>query len=115
MMDQRLSGSLGRFIQRRAIQRLKNPPPSNQHPPRSWYWKVRFKFALGKRSLVMRGGIFGLEIYWGALSPVWNNVSIDEKRWGVIFYPIFYIVPGASFRCFRWLKTETMDNVEDWG
>ena len=114
-MDQRLSGSLGRFLQRRAIQRLKNPPPSNQHPPRSWYWKVRFKFALGKRSLVMRGGIFGLEIYRGALSPVWNNVSIDEKRWGVIFYPIFHIAPGASFRCFRWLKTETMDNVEDWG
>ena len=82
MMDQRLSGSLGRFLQRRAIQRLKNPPPSNQHPPRSWYWKVRFKFALGKRSLVMRGGIFGLKIYWGALFPVWNNVSIDEKRWG---------------------------------
>jgi hypothetical protein len=112
MMDQRLSGSLGRFIQRRAIQRLKNPPPSNQHPPRSWYWKVRFKFALGKRSLVMRGGIFGLEVYWGAVITAWNNVSVDEKRWGVILYPILRIILGATFRCFRWLKTEIVGEYE---
>jgi len=113
MMDERLSGTLGRFLQLRAIQRLKNPPPSNQHPPWSWYWKVRFKFALRKRSLVMRGGIFGLEVYWGAVVPLWNNVSVDEKRWGVILYPIFRIFSGASFKCLRLLKTETMDAVED--
>ena len=111
-MDQRLSGSLGRFLQRRAIQRLKNPP-DNQHPPWHWYWTVRFKFALRKRSLVMRGGIFGLEVYWGAVEPLWNNVCVDEKRWGVILYPIFRIVPGASFKCLRLLKTETMDAIEE--
>ena len=112
-MDQRLSGSLGRFIQRRAIQRLKNPPPSNQHPPRSWYWKVRFKFALRNRSLIIRGGIFGLELYWGAISPLWDNVSVDEKRYGVIFYPIFRVVPGASIWAFKWIKSEVMDAMED--
>lgn len=112
-MDQRLSGSLGRFLQRRAIQRLKNPPPSNQHPPRSWYWKVRFKFAVGKRSLVIRAGIFGLEVYWGAVVPLWDNVSVDEKRWGVIFYPIFRVVPGATVRCFRLLKSELLYAVQD--
>lgn len=75
--------------------------------------RFRFGFSLKRHRFIMRGGIFGLEIYWGALYPVWNNVSVDEKRWGVIFYPIFRIVPGASFRCFRWLKVETMDAVED--
>ena len=110
-MDQRLRGSLGRFLQRRAIQRLKNPP-DNQHPPWHWYWTVRFKFALGKRSLVMRCGIFGLNIYCGAVVPVWNNVCVDEKRWGLIFYPIFRVVPGASYRCFKWLKSEIVGEYE---
>jgi hypothetical protein len=112
MIDQRLSGSLGRFLQRRAIQNLKNPTPKNQHPPLSWYFKVRFKFALRKRSFVIRCGVFGLEFYWGAVVPLWNNVSIDEKRYGVIVYPLFRIFPGASIRCFKWLiKSETRDNV----
>lgn len=111
-MDQRLSGSLGRFLQRRAMQRLKNPPPDKCHPPRSWYWKVRFKFALAKRSLIVRGGIFGLELYWGAIAPLWNNVSVDEKRYGVIIYPMFHIVPGASIRVFRWIKSEIVGEYE---
>ena len=110
-MDQRLSGSLGRFLQRRAIQRLKNPP-DNYHPPRSWYWKVRFKFALTKRSLIVRCGIFGLELYWGAVAPLWNNVSVDEKRYGVIFYPIFRVIPGASYRAFKWIKSEIVGEYE---
>jgi hypothetical protein len=111
-MDQRLSGSLSRFLQRQAIQRVKNPR-DNQHPPWGWYWKIRFKFALRKRALIIHGGIFGLQVYWGDVGPMSNNVGVDQKRWGVILYPIFRVVPGASYRCFKWLKTETMDAVEE--
>lgn len=107
-MDQRLSGSLGRFLHLRAIRSLKNPLPVKK-VPWSYFWKVRFKFSLGNRSLVMRCGIFGIELYWGAVVPLLNNVSMSEKRTGVILYPILRIIPGATYRCFRWLKTEVMD------
>jgi hypothetical protein len=79
----------------------------------SWELKTRFKFKSSKGHLTVRGGIFGLDLYWGALVPIWNNVSVDEKRWGVILYPILRIYPGKSFKCLRLLKTKTMDNVED--
>jgi hypothetical protein len=61
---------------------------------------------------MVRCGIFGLELYWGAVVPLWNNVSIDEKRWGVVIYPMFFLVPGASLKCLKLLKTEIIDAVE---
>jgi hypothetical protein len=111
-MDQRLRGSLGRFLQRRAIENLKNPLPVKKLPW-NYFWEVRFKFSLGNHSLIMRAGLFGLELYWGAVVPLWNNVSVSEKRTGVMFYPIFRVVPGATYRCFRWLKAEVIDDCED--
>ena len=69
-------------------------------------------FSLGKRKLILRGGFFGLEVYWGAILPLVNNVSMDEKRWGVIIYPIFRIVPGATYPCLRLMKTEVIGEFQ---
>jgi hypothetical protein len=110
-MDQRKSGSLGRFLQLRKMDQLRNPPPQKKLPW-NYYLKVRFKFALGNRMLVLRAGLFGLELYWNAVVPLWNNVSMNERRTGIMFYPIFRVIPGATYRCFRWLRSEVVGEYE---
>ncbi len=110
MIDQRRSESLNRFLIRRATRRVKEPELHGAKPPASYFRKIRWKFSASRRSIIVRAGFFGVEIYWGAIAPLANNISIDERRWGVFVYPIFRIVPGANIPTFRWIRTEIIDH-----
>jgi hypothetical protein len=62
---------------------------------------------------VIRAGFFGLEIHFGSVVPLCNNVSVDERRTGIILYPMpLHITPGASVRSFRLIKSKVLDAVE---
>ena len=105
MIDQRKSGSLGRFLMRRAMQRIKNPNPLATRIP---FWHgIRWKFSLEKRSLILRCGLFGLNIYWHTMVPVPNNISVDAETTGVVIYTMpLGLQPGASVPCKQWVRRE---------
>jgi len=72
-------------------------------------WRLRFT----NRTLVIRAGFFGLEIHFGSVVPLSNNVSVDERKTGIILYPIpLHLTPGASVRGLRLIKSQILDEVE---
>lgn len=109
MIDQRRRESLGRFLVRRAMKRAKEGGDQAEQLPVNFYRSIRWRFRLEKRYLMLHAGLFGIQAYWGAVCDVINNVSEYEKRWGIIFYPIFRVFPGMQPRIFTWLKSKAIE------
>jgi hypothetical protein len=102
-MDQRRSESLTRFLMRRAMRKAKNPDPPAKYIP--LFHPVRWKFSVGNGSLSVRVGLFGLYLYWHAIVPVPDNISVDAETTGVvIFFMPLGLLPGSLVPCKRWVK-----------
>lgn len=93
-MDQRRAESLNRFLMRRAMGKMKNPEPLAK--PIAFFHPSRWEFAIKKRSITIRAGMIGLNLYWHAVVPVPNNISVEAETTGLILFFIpLGIVNGA--------------------